>query len=321
MDATQFDHLTRMLCASVSRRGSLAAVLGATLLRYDPGAVLAGGGKGKGKNRGKGKGKSKGKRRRNAPPPLPVGKACFTGANCIPGHGAVNEDCDFSSSTLFRNLDAHGAVLSRANFANANASGADLRGAILDDACFVDAVLLDARFDNSTVLGSAIFCNTRMPDGTINNAGCDRPTACCATSCEGEGCGPVGGAAPCDVCPSGCAFDSLADAVAKAQPKDTIRICAGVYQTVAVSIAKDLIIIGAGSEEGGTTLDAQGGGQVLSIAAGANVVILDLTVTGGSANLGGGIGNAGTLGLSGVSVTDNTAPDVGSGGGSSTAER
>ena len=206
-------------------------------------------------------------------------------------------------------------MLSRANFANANASGADFRGAILADACLVDAILLDARIDNSTVLRGAIFCNTRMPDGTINNAGCDRPTACCPTSCEGDGCGPVGGAAPCDVCPDGCEFDSLAAAVAAAQPRNTIRICAGVYHTAAVSIPKSLTIIGAGSDEGGTTLDAQGGGQVLSIAAGADVLIVDLKVTGGSATLGGGIRNAGVLGLSGVSVTGNSAINGGSGGG------
>ena len=75
--------------------------------------------------------------------------------------------------------DARGAILANTNFTGADASGADFRAAVLNGACFVDADLTDARIDNSTVLDRAIFCNTVMPDGSIDNSGCGQQSTCC----------------------------------------------------------------------------------------------------------------------------------------------
>ena len=120
--------------------------------------------------------------------------ACYPGTTCEPGRGATNAGCDFGGSSLFRNLNVRGAVLSSANFSGADLSSADLRGAVLRDACLVGADLTDARLDNSTVLGGAIFCQTIMPDTSVDNSGCGQPTACCPTSDPG---GAPGGGNPC----------------------------------------------------------------------------------------------------------------------------
>jgi hypothetical protein len=181
MDRGRFDALARLVFRTHSRRAALAAILGATLVPHPLPTVLA---------KSKKKGKAKGKRKRHpggvAPvplPPAPLVPVCFPGDNCFPvGQGTVNEDCDFAFSNLFVDLDAHGAVLSRANFTNAALFQANLRGAVLADACLVNANLLHAQIDNSTVLDGAIFCNTVMPDGSFNNSGCDRGTACCPTT-------------------------------------------------------------------------------------------------------------------------------------------
>ncbi len=97
-----------------------------------------------------------------------------------------------------------------------------------------------------------------------------------------------------------------------------------------VSTVSDLTIMGAGA--GRTTIDATGlHDRVLSIAAGANVSLSGLTITGGHApdgaaapggggatgdpgTSGGGIANSGTLSLTGVTVSANAAGDGGQGG-------
>jgi hypothetical protein len=337
MDASQFDRLTRRVSAVVPRRGALAAVLVPAFLSLSLGAPLAGKGtakarrkkaksEGKGKKKRKGKGKGKRKNTQNgkntgnetqnpSPPAAAVTTPCYPSLNCTPGQGKINQDCNFAKSTLFRDQDARGAVLIGSNFTQADLSNADLRGAVLNGACLADAVLLDAQIDSSTVLGDAIHCHTIMPDGTIDNSGCNRVTPCCPLTCEGAGCGPVGSAPPCTVCPSGCPYDSLAAAVAGAASGDTILLCAGDYHTVGVTIGKNLIIAGAGTDPASTVLDGGGAGQVLTILQSADATILNLTVSGGRANLGGGIGNAGTLRLVNVTVKDSEATGSGSGGG------
>jgi len=335
MDASQFDRLTRIVSAAVSRRGALAAVFVPSFLSLTLGETLAGKGharrkkansegKGKGKKKRKGKGKGKQKNGQNgagdqtqnpSPPAAAVTTPCYPGLNCTPGQGSINQNCNFANSTLFRDQNARGAVLIGSNFTKADLTNADLRGAVLNGACLVDAVLLDAQIDSSTVLGDAILCHTIMPDGTIDNSGCGRVTPCCPLTCEGARCGPTGSTPPCTVCASGCPYDSLAAAVAGAASGDTILLCAGDYPTVGVTIAKNLIITGEGTDPASTVLDAGGAGQVLTIPQGADVTILNLTVRGGRSSQGGGIGNAGTLRLVNVTVKDSEATGSGSGGG------
>ena len=54
----------------------------------------------------------------------------------------------------------------RASLSYANLSGADLTEANLSRANLFDANLREANVKGAT------FCNTTMPDGTINNSGC-----------------------------------------------------------------------------------------------------------------------------------------------------
>ncbi len=184
MDREHFDALARLVSSRQSRRGALAALVGAALLGHHPDADAA-------RRRPR---RRKGRKGRPGNGDDDNGSVdCYPGTNCIPGNGHTNGGCDFSFSTVFRHLDARGSILSGANFTGADASGADFGSAVLSDACFVDANLLDANITNSTVLGDAIFCNTVMPDGSINDTGCDRGTDCCPTTCQGENCPPGGG--------------------------------------------------------------------------------------------------------------------------------
>jgi hypothetical protein len=120
---------------------------------------------------------------------------------------------------------------------------------------------------------------------------------CCAvgaTACKADlTCEPG-----CDVCPNGCPFKTLADAVEARLAGSTIRICPGTYVTKGVSITKNLTIFGAGSGTGGTFLDGELTSTVLaigSVALSATVTIRDLTVMrGGSGNPAVLISNAAT---------------------------
>jgi len=63
----------------------------------------------------------------------------------------------------------------------------------------------------------------------------------------------------------------------------------------------------AGSTSGQVSIDAGGGSGVIQVDAGVNAQIDNLTITGGSASLGAGINNLGTLTLSGDAVVNNNA--------------
>jgi hypothetical protein len=119
-----------------------------------------------------------------------------------------------------------------------------------------------------------------------------------------------------DVCASGCSFSSVQDAIDDAEPGATITICAGTF-TGNLTIAKDLTLVGTG--EDATTLRGNGNGTVVTIEAGT-VKLQDLRITGGAgAEFGGGIYNAGTLTLTGCTVTGNNT-DNGYGNGIYNAE-
>ena len=64
------------------------------------------------------------------------------------------------------------AYLQSADLSGANLTDADLREADLSDADLRDANLIGATM-TATDLTGAIFCNTTMADGSINNADCD----------------------------------------------------------------------------------------------------------------------------------------------------
>ena len=114
-----------------------------------------------------------------------------------------------------------GANLSNANFTGADLEGADLRGANLSGACFVDANLRNATLGSSANLGGAIFCNTVMPDGSVDDSGCAHGTACCPTSCQGDDCPGGGGCqrldALCGVFAGSCCDDQMSCVVPPAK--------------------------------------------------------------------------------------------------------
>lgn len=147
---------------------------------------------------------------------------------------------------------------------------------------------------------------------------CPRETRVCAGACiaqnaccEADG---TGACPPCDVCASGCPFTSVQAAIDAASPGSTITLCAGAYIET-VTIAKDMTLSGVGDgtdPASNTLLDGAGAGTVVTIAAGTVVSLKTLRVTGGDADLGGGIYNDhGTLGLSGCTVSSNAATDGG----------
>ena len=162
MDRGQFDALARVVFADMkkSRRAALATVLGATLLRHGPDAAGA-----RTRNR---------KRKVKA-----AASTCYPGTRCDPGRGRNTSKCDFSFSTLFRNKDVRGSNISNSTFRGADLRGADLRSANLGGSCFVGADLSGAKLGSSVNLGGATFCNTIMPDGSVNDSGCSKLTSCC----------------------------------------------------------------------------------------------------------------------------------------------
>ena len=109
---------------------------------------------------------------------------------------------------------------------------------------------------------------------------------------------------------------SLRAAVAAAADGDVVQFADPAFGEIALAseltIDKDLTIHGLGAAA--TTLGGGGQHRVLTIAAGADVSIDSLTITGGGnvAN-GGGIANAGTLALNAVDVTNNLATARGGG--------
>ena len=78
----------------------------------------------------------------------------------------MNADLRFTNllATDFSNADLRGANLTDANAIKCNFRGADLRGANLTNLDLTDADIRGALMDAST-----IFCNTVMPDGSVED--------------------------------------------------------------------------------------------------------------------------------------------------------
>ena len=220
MDADRFDAIVRSLHQPRSRRG-LTALL-ASLLLFVPTAAEGKRGRGKDRGgngqgnakandgaRGRGKGKkdeakrgsgkrrgdqerarSKNQQRQDAKPAL-AKAACYGGSNCTPGPGKNLSTCNFAGSSTLKGKNLKGANLGNASVARGDASGANLQGANLGGTCLVDARLTGAKINSSTNFAAAIRCRTTMPDGSINNSGCNLGTTCCPTCdaahpCPGE---------------------------------------------------------------------------------------------------------------------------------------
>ena len=192
MDGRHFDDLARNLS---SRRTAIGGLLAGLLLPV--GAAARKKGKDQQRKR-KGKGKGKDKQRVTAQ------ATCWRAGACIPKKGSNVSQCDLAGYDAPDELNCTGCILSRANLRGADLTGVNFTRANLSGACLVNADFSDATFANNTNLYNAIFCNTKMPDGSINDSGCQSGTACCPTCdaahlCESGCCNGL----TCGACPAG----------------------------------------------------------------------------------------------------------------------
>jgi hypothetical protein len=192
MDPATFDRLTRMVSDGASRRGVIAGAVALLLTPLVPGAA------GQAK-RGRGGRRRRGKTRRPGTAPSQAG--CFGGSPCQVGPRANLARCDLSGLDALRGANCAHCNLEGANLAGADARGAILRSANLGGACLTDADLAGAKLASANLRG-AVLCRTTMPNGTVDNSGCDTPTSCCQT-CNV----PIGG--DCDATGALCCGDAV----------------------------------------------------------------------------------------------------------------
>jgi hypothetical protein len=132
-------------------------------------------------------------------PPPPPADCCGTKSCPPPESGSTRAACNFAgrsfvgqdhNGSTFRGIDGREAVFTATHnhgsiFAEACLQGARFRRARLDGSTWGDACLFDADFTGAdfrgdlTLFDNARFCNTLMPDGSINDRDCGRATACC----------------------------------------------------------------------------------------------------------------------------------------------
>jgi hypothetical protein len=110
----------------------------------------------------------------------------------------------------------------------------------------------------------------------------------------------------CDVCSRDCPFASVQQAVNAAEPGSTIRLCGGFFRPV--TITKNLTLLGAGTQVGGTALRGSGASRVVTVGPGVSVGLVDLAIDGGfDPGDGGGCLNQGTLKLINCLVSTSQA--------------
>jgi hypothetical protein len=139
------------------------------------------------------------------------------------------------------------------------------------------------------------------PDGCGGNCGaCAQTEVCLAGEC----------ARFCDVCASGCLFNSINAAIASVAPGGTVILCPETF-TGTVIASQDVTIVGGGADSSETVLDGGGTGAVLIVQPGKTVTVRNLTITGVDSGTFGGVSNDGTLSLEAVHVVENTASNFG----------
>lgn len=186
MDQHAFDRMARLVGTPRSRRMALAAILSLGM-----GAAESIDAKRRAKRR-----KARGR----------AGAEALAGYRDCPlstiAPGKNLSGCDFFDRDL-RGKNFSSTNSSKATFAGANLCAVPLRSANLGNTSFASANLTradlrGANFSTANTAG-AVFCQTRMPNGAINNADCPAEPCCsnaeCAANkvCTDAGC----------VCPSG----------------------------------------------------------------------------------------------------------------------
>lgn len=154
-------------------------------------------------------------------------------------------------------------------------------------------------------------CNPDCTGKTCGSNGCGGDCGTCAgtEACLAGACANI-----CDVCATGCTFNSVSLAIAQAGPGATIILCPEIFTGLAgVGVDKVVTLVGAGADPSETVLDRGGPGPTFSVQNGSTVTLRNLTITGGEGGSIGGIINSGTLTLEAVHVVDNTATADGGG--------
>ena len=166
MDGRNFDDLTRDLSSIGSRRAVLGGFIALLAIPLDVAA------------RRKARGKARDGKRERVQAEEPN---CWRQSACTPSKGANFSRCDLRNSTSFNGINCTGCNVSRANLRGASALGTNFTWANLSGACLVDADFSGATFAKNTNLANAIFCNTTMPNGFVDDSGCGSGTECCPT--------------------------------------------------------------------------------------------------------------------------------------------
>jgi hypothetical protein len=141
------------------------------------------------------------------PPPPPDG-CCGTDSCPDPEPGSTHAGCNHAgrsfigqdhNGSTFRGIDGRNANFAATDnhgsvFAEACLQGASFRRARLDGSTWGDACLFDADFTGAdfggdlTLFDNARFCNTTMPDGSVNDRDCGEATPCCQPADPGPAC-------------------------------------------------------------------------------------------------------------------------------------
>jgi hypothetical protein len=228
-------------------------------------------------------------------------------ATCDAGYANCDEQPENGCETDIQTDPAHcGDCGTKCRFAHASARCED--GTCALGTCDPGYGNCDGQAENG--------CEANLRIDLDHCGSCDKACNRDTQVCDGGTC------ANCDVCANGCRFSSIQEAVDAAEDDETIRVCAGTWTlTSTIVVDTNLTLIGAGTNQ--TILDGNDSVRVLlhgdsGLSVQPTTTVRDLTITRGRAlgdgeeGWGGGIFNHGTLTLTDVAVTDNTAD---SGGG------
>jgi hypothetical protein len=166
MDHEAFDRIARVIGARGTRREALGALLA--------GSLLGAGGDAEGRRKQRSRGSDR-----------IAAQAASGCANPKPGQNLSH--CSFLGQDL-RAVNLRGANLSGADFTGADLCGADLRATNLQRTDFMGTNLtrVDLRSTNLSTahLAGAIFCQTRLPNGSRDNSGCPPDGEVCCSDAE-----------------------------------------------------------------------------------------------------------------------------------------
>ena len=184
-----------------------------------------------------------------------------------------------------RRLNASDAYFGRSDDAT---STSDIRGLEATDSYRIDSA------NTLTVVEAFVEGNTELDDIRVLTCMDNNHDGECDTFCNA--------ALPkLRVCDSGCAFDSIADALAVAERNQIILLTRSESYDASLVVDESVCIRGKAGER--PVLDAGGGAWVLRVPLGTDLILQNLDAVGAGA--GGGLDVAGTARLRDVHVRDN----------------